>query len=151
MTHTTTHATLRRTSSALGAAAVLGLALSGPALARPEPGPGARTAPACCVIDTTAYGTHYGTTTVGNASHGGSANASEHGSQQPQPRGLPSYNTWPDGGKGDAPGSATAVSNPVGSSIEALQVGLGALGGAALTAAAVTAMASRRRHHLAHA
>ena len=153
MTLTTTRmATLRRTSSALGAAAILGLALSGPALARPEPAPEpAGQSNSCCLVDESVYGTHYGTKPSGNDSASGSANSVEHGAQQPKPAGPPSYNTWPNGGKVDTPTTDTLVLKPISNSIEVLQVALGALGGAALTVAAAAAMSTRRRHHLAHA
>ncbi|HEX5427178.1 MAG TPA: hypothetical protein VFX00_02550 [Pedococcus sp.] len=153
MAHNTVNATtIRRTSSALGAAAILGLALSGPALARPEPGPDAsRAATSCCVIDESVYATHYGTKPSGGSSSSGSANAAENAAQQPKPAGPPAYNSWPNGGKVDTPNPDTLVLKPIGDSLELLQVALGALGGAVLTAAAAAAMASRSRHHVAHA
>ncbi|HEY3533998.1 MAG TPA: hypothetical protein VGK60_00410 [Pedococcus sp.] len=153
MTLTTTRkATIRRTSSALGATAILGLALSGPALARPEPGPSApQQAGSCCVIDGSVYGQHYGTRRSDTDSASGSANSTEHSAQQPKPAGPPSYNTWPNGGKVDTTNADTLVLKPISNSFEALQVALGALGGAALTVAAAAAMSTRRRHHLAHA
>jgi hypothetical protein len=136
MTHNAINATtIRRTSSALGAAAVLGLALSGPALARPEPGPDRhQPATSCCVIDESVYGTHYGTKPGTDSSSSGSANAVENAVRQPKPAAPPQ----------------TPVLKPIGDSIELLQIGLGALGGAVLAAAGASAMASRHRH-VAHA
>lgn len=148
MTHNSFHTTtIRRASSALGAAAILGLALSAPALARPEPGPHAGQT----TVDQQAYSTHYGTTPGSSRSLSGSANAAENSVQQPKPAGPPAYNSWPNGGKVATPSQDTLVLKPIGNSIELFQVGLGALGGAALTAAAAAAMANRSRHHVVHA
>ena len=148
MTHTTTsRTTLCRTSSTLGAAALLGLVLAGPALARPDPDDVGSLAsvPAMGATHSRPKG-HIA------ATYDSTANAVESRMQQAlMPVAPPSFNSWPHGSGSPADtragiGQVTAPRLDE-TSIQYLQIGLGVVGGAALTAAAAGAVASRNRRH----
>lgn len=122
-----TSSPLRRSAYGLGAAAVLTLTLSGPASARPE------------------SPTYAGQ--AGTAATVVIPRAPEPSAQHPGP---PSFNsTWPGW---SSPSDAGAPAGSAGDgTVPYLQIGLGALGGAALASAAALTVTRGRRGHLAHA
>ncbi|HEV7196158.1 MAG TPA: hypothetical protein VGN19_09470 [Pedococcus sp.] len=122
---------LRRSMYGLGAAAVLTLTLAGTASA--EPGPPV-----------------FNTWKAGAALTVGVPTAP---APRPHNPGPPSYNsTWPGwSSPSTANGRVGATGGPSGT-LQYLQIGLGALGGAALASAGVLTIATRtRRGRLAHA
>lgn len=118
-------ATPRRCAYGLGAAAVLAAALAGPASARPEP-------------------PVYNTWTTGVA-------ASTNPAARPYNPGPPSYNTWPHQNNAHSGTSTVSVAGNAGPTLQYVQIGLGAVGGAALAAAGALTAARGRRTRLAHA
>lgn len=115
---------LRRSTYGLGAVAVLALTLAGPASARPEP-------------------PVYNARTTGVAATAPAAH--------PYNPGPPSYNTWPHQNVARADTSRASAAGGGASTLQYLQIGLGAVGGAALATAGALTTARGRRHRLAHA
>jgi hypothetical protein len=107
-----------RAAAGVGAAALIGLVLAGPALASPSaPNPGP-------------------------PSYNSWPSLSQ---AQPNP-GPPSYNSWPNYTPNSRDTGSTGSTVTLASdSLQYVQIGLGALGGAALTGVSAVAMASRQR------
>ncbi len=137
--------TTQRAAAGVGAAALIGLALGAPAVAGPASG-----VPALA-SDRASSLTLQGDPSLPNPgppSYNTWANLS-----RPYNPGPPSYNSWPNytPPSRDA-GSRGRTATPGSGSLQYVQIGLGALGGAALAAVSAFAMATRqRRQRTAHA
>lgn len=133
--------TTRRAAAAMGSAALIGLAFAAPALASSE-------GEAHAVVQRLAgVGGSPSLPNPGPPSYNSWPNLSM---ATPNP-GPPSYNSWPNYTPTHESRTANLVPSLDRTNVQYVQIGLGAVGGAALAAAGALVTTRQRRHRAAHA